>query len=75
MKIRWLVLPMVLIPLLFNLNSNVAASDATVKAPKAVVIEPDFEFKPVPEGTKITHDFIIKNEGTETLEITQVKPG
>ena len=44
-------------------------------APKIVAVQPEYTFDPVPEGTKVTHDFIIKNEGTATLEITNVKPG
>lgn len=75
MKIKWFTILMILFPVIFSLNVAIGASEKTEKAPKAVVVDPNYEFDPVPEGTKVTHDFIIKNEGTETLEITKVKPG
>jgi hypothetical protein len=42
--------------------------------PKAVIAEPIFDAEAVPVGEKIVHDFVVRNEGTEPLEITSVRP-
>lgn len=42
--------------------------------PKAVFVQPSFDFKAVSEGTHLTHDFIVKNEGDAPLNITKVQP-
>ncbi|MBI9088507.1 MAG: DUF1573 domain-containing protein [Desulfobacterium sp.] len=42
---------------------------------KAVVTEPDFSFGTVAEGAKISHTFVIRNEGSETLFIRKVETG
>ena len=47
---------------------------AAVAAPKAVPQEPVFTFTPVPEGQGMSHEFIIRNQGDTTLEITDVIP-
>ncbi|MBF0377313.1 MAG: DUF1573 domain-containing protein [Desulfamplus sp.] len=44
-----------------------------VKTPKAEFENPDFIFKPVEDGTKVTHDFIVNNIGNEPLLIKKVK--
>lgn len=44
-------------------------------APVAVVPVDTYEFPPVPEGTKVVHEFKIQNQGTETLHIEDVKTG
>lgn len=35
----------------------------------------NFDFGNVPPGTKITHDFPVKNTGADTLIITKIKAG
>lgn len=40
----------------------------------AVVDEPIYIFEAVPEGTRVTHEFIIKNTGDGILKILDVKP-
>ena len=42
--------------------------------PKAVAVEPVTDVGTVAKGDSVTHDFVIKNEGTAPLEITQVRP-
>ena len=42
--------------------------------PKAVVVEPIKDVGGVAKGDKITHDFVIKNEGDADLEIENVQP-
>jgi hypothetical protein len=34
-----------------------------------------FDFGEALEGSVVSHDFIVKNTGTDTLEISKVKPG
>ncbi len=41
-------------------------------APKAVVAEPIKDLGVQPKGDKLTHDFVIRNEGTAPLQITDV---
>jgi len=47
----------------------------TKEGPVAVVPNPKFEAEPVLEGEDITHEFIIKNTGTQALNISRVKTG
>lgn len=42
--------------------------------PIAVPVAPSFEFEPVFEGQRLSHDFIIKNQGDAPLNITGVRP-
>ncbi|MEJ2528551.1 MAG: hypothetical protein P8Z39_00335 [Gammaproteobacteria bacterium] len=43
-------------------------------APKAVFLNPKFEFEPVFEGTDITHDFVVENKGKAPLIINNIRP-
>jgi hypothetical protein len=43
-------------------------------APKLVAPNPRYEFPPMAEGQKLTHDFIIKNQGDTELNILSVLP-
>jgi len=58
--------------LLFS-SSMVRAQEFRV--PKVSLLEDMFDFKEVVEGEIVTHSFTIKNKGSETLKILQVKPG
>ena len=44
-------------------------------APLAVLAESSFDFGSAVEGTKIEHDFALKNNGTEPLVIEKIVPG
>ncbi len=61
--------------ILFFSLSAICKEQKTEKIPKAVINNPVFEFPPVVDGTIITHDFIIYNKGSATLEIIKIKPG
>jgi hypothetical protein len=53
------------------------AQEAPVESeaqPKAVVAEPVFDAGKVNKGAQVAHDFVIRNEGRETLEIIEVHP-
>jgi len=52
-----------------------AASVAPAENPHAVLPELKYEFEAVVDGTLITHDFKIKNEGAAELAIQKVKTG
>ncbi len=45
------------------------------KKPGAMIPEKSFTFEPVVDGSKITHDFLIKNTGDGVLKISKVKTG
>lgn len=40
--------------------------------PNAVILDGNYKFEQIPEGTKIVHDFIIQNIGAATLDIQRV---
>ncbi|MDD9300844.1 MAG: hypothetical protein HUK40_00265 [Desulfobacter sp.] len=42
--------------------------------PKAVFVNPTFEFSPLAEGQGITHEFVVKNLGDTPLNILSVIP-
>jgi hypothetical protein len=44
-------------------------------APKMLVPEKSWDFGHVPQNSILTHDYWIKNIGTDTLKIIKVKPG
>jgi len=45
------------------------------KAPSMFFPAPHFEFDQMVDGTELTHDFIIMNKGTDTLQVQKVKTG
>ncbi len=51
------------------------ASKQTLPSPAAFVPESRYTFPTVIDGTKVTHDFIIKNKGDAPLAIEKVKTG
>jgi hypothetical protein len=51
------------------------ANQPSQPAPKLVMAETTFSFDPVVDGTKVTHDFIVHNEGEAVLNIHKVKTG
>ncbi len=53
----------------------IAVSQTLAQSPKAVVAEPGIDAGSVFRGDKITHEFLIKNEGNSPLVISEVKPG
>ncbi len=50
------------------------AQTGAAPGPKARVQQPVHDVGAVEKGEKISHDFVIRNEGNATLEITEVKP-
>ena len=54
-------------------TGKTTTGDVAVAKPVVVLPEMTFEFKPVVDGTKVTHDFAIKNTGDGPLAIQRVK--
>ncbi|MBF0574119.1 MAG: DUF1573 domain-containing protein [Desulfamplus sp.] len=54
-------------------NIKNITKNQNINAPKAEFENADFIFKPVEDGTKVTHDFIVHNTGNQTLLIKKVK--
>jgi hypothetical protein len=50
------------------------APEAAAAKPKVVVSEPVFDAGTVATGSEIIHDFVIQNQGSAPLEITDVRP-
>ena len=58
-------------PLLSTLTTNAAPSTG----PRIQFAEPTFDFGTVDSGTMIKHDYVFTNVGSQTLEVTNVRPG
>jgi hypothetical protein len=50
-------------------------SGISYAAPKILIPEMSWDFGHVPQNSTLTHDYWIKNIGTDTLKIIRVKPG
>ena len=53
----------------------VAVTGQPSQSPKASTVEQEFQFQPVVEGEKVSHDFLIRNTGAGVLKIKNVKLG
>ncbi len=56
-------------------HADAAATPPAVAtpAPLAVIAQPVHEFPPTPEGSVVTHDFVVQNHGQTVLNILRVK--
>ena len=52
-----------------------ASGKPPAASPEAFMPKSSYIFDPVVEGTKITHDFVIQNNGAAPLKIEKVKTG
>jgi hypothetical protein len=43
--------------------------------PKVLIPEPRFDYGLIPAGSVVSHHYLIKNVGTDTLKIEKVRPG
>ena len=71
MKVKWALAAV----LLMLFTSPAGGQGKTGKLPGAFLLQKSFEFKPVPEGTKVLHEYVLKNTGAATLEIKDVRTG
>jgi hypothetical protein len=49
--------------------------EAQAGEPKMLIPETTFDFGLIPEGNVVSHHYLIKNLGTDTLKIENVRPG
>jgi hypothetical protein len=49
--------------------------EAQAGQPKVLIPETTWDFGYVPTNSVITHNYLVKNLGTDTLKILSVKPG
>lgn len=64
-----------LLSLLLTLSAAVCFGTQDQPGPSAFFPETTFEFTPVLDGSKVVHEFVIQNKGTETLKVERVKTG
>ena len=50
-------------------------TESATSAPRLVIPEALFEFKPVLENAYVTHKFLVQNKGTAELSIAKVNSG
>src|SRR5947209_20165588 len=65
---------LVALAVIIAIPATLFAQGTVAGKPKAVAVEPVTDVGTVAKGDSVTHDFVIKNEGTAPLEITQVRP-
>jgi hypothetical protein len=49
--------------------------EAQAGEPKVLIPEPKWDFGLTPGGSVVSHHYLIKNLGTDTLKIQSVRPG
>jgi len=59
----------------FLMGTAAAVAKSADASPAAFLPETIHTFKPVIEGTEVVHDFILRNAGSETLYIENLKSG
>ncbi len=59
---------------LFLFGANPVMSEDK-QGPKAVINEPEFNFKEVKQGETVEHTFKVQNQGDMPLRILNVRPG
>ena len=74
MRLRSLLLPLLLVATALVSPSVEADQAGDASAPVAFVVEPIVDYGVVMKGKPIQHTFVIRNEGSATLRITEVKP-
>ena len=60
---------------LFSAGSYSEAGEYAAASSSVVLPEKEYEFEPVLEGARVTHEFVIQNKGSVPLRIVRVKPG
>ncbi len=65
----------VLLLIVILLTLSAAFSQDTTGNPILALKEREFDFGKVKEGSRITHEFMLRNKGTATLDIKKVSPG
>jgi hypothetical protein len=71
---KYKIIVMLTVAILLAGNA-IATEEKTPASPSAFIVQPEYTFDPVVDGTQVTHDYVIQNKGAETLEIQKVKTG
>ncbi|MBU1053000.1 MAG: DUF1573 domain-containing protein [Proteobacteria bacterium] len=61
--------------ILFVASYSLSHGDNGQNQPNTVIPDSSYIFDQIPEGTKVVHDFVIKNTGEAPLEIHKVQTG
>lgn len=56
-------------------NQSPPTNEDVSSTPSVFVPAASYRFAPVAEGTRVTHDFVIRNRGTGLLKIEKVRTG
>ncbi len=67
------VCPIAILVLLFILGSSI--NQARAEGPKLLIPGTRFDFGYAPVSSMLSHYYLVKNVGTDTLKIEKVKPG
>jgi hypothetical protein len=71
---KYKIIVLLTIAILFAGNA-IATEEKSPAAPSAFIVQPEYTFDPVVDGTQVMHDYVIQNKGAEILEIQKVKTG
>ena len=72
-KICYIIMSLVLV--WGSASGLLAQENAAVVSPVAIMVDSQFHFEAIPEGTKVSHVFRLQNKGTVPLEVKRVKTG
>ena len=71
---KYKIIVMLTVAILLTGNA-IATEERSPDTPSAFIVQPEYTFDPVPDGTQVLHDYVIQNRGAEILEIQKVKTG
>ncbi|MCK4386002.1 MAG: hypothetical protein KAW52_07035 [candidate division Zixibacteria bacterium] len=60
---------------LWNCSTSILIDEAQAGEPKVLIPETTWDFGLIPCGNVVSHHYLIKNVGTDTLKIERVRPG
>ena len=76
MRIQRIIAAALAVPIIVLTGAAGAwANEPIQPGPKLVIDEAAFSFEPVVDGSMVTHDFVVRNEGDAVLNIQKVKTG
>ncbi len=64
-----------LVFLMFVMAPLSAHSQDHETVPRLALDEEEFDFGKVREGSRVTHEFVLRNQGNAVLEIKKIQPG
>lgn len=61
--------------ILLFLGCILGSGSLALAGPRVVLPENSYDFSPALEGSEVSHDFIVKNQGDEPLKILKINSG